>query len=445
MLAASHGAGLDLVVTARLLGALFGVATIVATWRLARLTASGGHPLLHLLAPLMVAFSPSFALWMTAGLETPLFAFTTTALLCATMANRRQSSAVLAVLAVLTRPEGLLLAAIVCAYWVWEDRGVTTPAASVRLGLVVGACACLFIARFVYFGDWLPNTYYVKAGGGLAAWRRGVDYALDYARDNGGLAVVFGPPVFAALIGSHRQWLAAASSAGLWIATIQAGGDGLPLHRFAVAQLPAMAALTTSVFCYLHSGVIEPRPPFRARLMTAAALLLALAPSFLTPASARYSLYVFQKRVELPRWVAVGRWLKTHAGRDESVAAVPIGAVSFFSGLTTIDMLGLTDRHIAHLTMAGMGRGWAGHEKHDGAYVLALRPTYLLLGNIDVTSKPRDPSARPFIPVRNAAIRSRERDILDHPELEALYAPASAQIAPGAFLNYYRLRSTAAP
>jgi len=79
------------------------------------------------------------------------------------------------------------------------------------------------------------------------------------------------------------------------------------------------------------------------------------------------------------------------------------------------------------------------------AYVLALRPTYLLLGNIDVTSKPRDPSARPFIPVRNAAIRSRERDILDHPELEALYAPASAQIAPGAFLNYYRLRSTAAP
>ena len=70
---------------------------------------------------------------------------------------------------------------------------------------------------------------------------------------------------------------------------------------------------------------------------------------------------------------------------------MPIGAVSYYSKLEVRDMLGLTDRHIARRNLSGLGRGWAGHEKHDGQYILRRRPTYLLLGNVDVTEQPRDP------------------------------------------------------
>ena len=80
------------------------------------------------------------------------------------------------------------------------------------------------------------------------------------------------------------------------------------------------------------------------------------------------------------------------------MAVVPIGAVSSYSGLTAIDMMGLTDGHIAHRKMSNMGEDWAGHEKHDGQYILSRKPTYLLLGNIDVSDRPRDPSELPFIP-----------------------------------------------
>ena len=75
--------------------------------------------------------------------------------------------------------------------------------------------------------------------------------------------------------------------------------------------------------------------------------------------------------------------------------------------MTAIDMMGLTDGHIAHREMPNMGKGWAGHEKHDGQYILSRKPTYLLLGNIDVSDRPRDPSEFPFNPYFSRAIANR--------------------------------------
>ncbi len=90
--------------------------------------------------------------------------------------------------------------------------------------------------------------------------------------------------------------------------------------------------------------------------------------------------------------------------------------------------------------MPNMGQGWAGHEKRDGPYILSRRPTYLLLGNIDVTTQPRDPRQQPFIPYLTRAIWEREKDLYETDDLPALYEPRSVQIAPGQFLNFYSLR-----
>ncbi len=132
--------------------------------------------------------------------------------------------------------------------------------------------------------------------------------------------------------------------------------------------------------------------------------------------------------------------MRGHTRPGESLAAVPIGAVAYYSGLTAIDMMGLTDGHIAHREMPNMGEGWAGHEKHDGPYILSRKPTYLLLGNIDVSDRPRDPSKIPFIPYRFRAIWEREKDFYDTDLLPKLYESRSAEIGPGTFLNFYELR-----
>jgi hypothetical protein len=59
--------------------------------------------------------------------------------------------------------------------------------------------------------------------------------------------------------------------------------------------------------------------------------------------------------------------------------------VPFISRLPTLDMLGLSDFHIAH-TVKATGDGLPGHEKTDPAYILAQHPTYIAVGMSKVTS-----------------------------------------------------------
>ena len=133
----------------------------------------------------------------------------------------------------------------------------------------------------------------------------------------------------------------------------------------------------------------------------------------------------------------MGRFLGEHASPGDSIACVPIGAVGYYSGLTLYDMLGLTDRHIARLDVS-LGGQWAGHEKHDGPYIVSRRPTYILLGNIRVLDEPRPPSDSAFF-WNNAAIpeREREKDILESPDLQ-LYEPAVTPLANGKYLHYLK-------
>src|SRR5581483_8262248 len=49
------------------------------------------------------------------------------------------------------------------------------------------------------------------------------------------------------------------------------------------------------------------------------------------------------------------------------------GCLPYFSGLPSLDMLGLNDAYIAHHTPAGFGHGAIGHELGDGRYVLSRR------------------------------------------------------------------------
>jgi hypothetical protein len=62
---------------------------------------------------------------------------------------------------------------------------------------------------------------------------------------------------------------------------------------------------------------------------------------------------------------------------DTLIAANNVGALSYVSGLPTVDMLGLNDRHIARAP--GKKVGVPAHESHDGAYVLDQQPDLIFL------------------------------------------------------------------
>ncbi|MGH9462481.1 MAG: hypothetical protein ACRD1X_14805, partial [Vicinamibacteria bacterium] len=93
--------------------------------------------------------------------------------------------------------------------------------------------------------------------------------------------------------------------------------------------------------------------------------------------------------VQLARaWGNVGSWLRTNVPSGSTIACVPVGAIPYFSGLKTYDMLGLTDRTIARQGKIFV-RGAVGHQKYDTDYILSRWPDYIVYTDSGLTVKPR--------------------------------------------------------
>jgi hypothetical protein len=143
----------------------------------ARVLRPGEHRLWIALPCLLLALTRSVAVWSTSGLETRLFELLVVAgalSLVARLAVARAAPApslvipaALLALATLTRPDGLLVAgscAVVGGIALMRRPGALgriAPAALLYAAVVGGH----FLARYAYYGDWLPNTYYAKVSG----------------------------------------------------------------------------------------------------------------------------------------------------------------------------------------------------------------------------------------------------------------------------------------
>lgn len=445
LLAGVRAAGADIALSARVLGVAFGLLALVACWRLALATGvTGRYRPASLLAPLLLAANGSFACWAASGMETPLYVLLILTGLLSALSLSLPAMALSVVGLVFVRPEGSALILLLVLHQALRRHEIGRKPLLVTALAGAASLILLFGLRYSYYGDWLPNTYYAKTGGGLAALSQGFTYLSDYAADHEGFILLCVPVLAGLLSKSATRRTIALAALGLWVVTVAEGGDGLPMYRFALPAVPLLAVLDAVLLVdllqlLLRSAVVSARTA--GIVMGTATALLALV-HFTPPAcGTHYGLYEDQVKIEIPRWALVGHWLAEHADKDASIAAGPIGAVSYYSGLKTLDMMGLTDRHIARSAAPRIGRGWVGHEKHDAAYILGLRPTYLLLGNIDVTDQPRDPSARPFIEYQSGAVWQRERDMYKTDIVWTAYEPRSVEIAPGQFLNFYQLRA----
>jgi arabinofuranosyltransferase len=158
------------------------------------------------------------------------------------------------------------------------------------------------------------------------------------------------------------------------------GGDGLLRFRFFAEVLPLFYALVfASVAVILASisieGTREPLLRAGAALAVGGGLLAFTLQS--TPGEP-LAFAVQLERQGVRDRVAMGRWLREHAPPDTSIALLAAGAIPYESRLTTIDMLGLNDEHIAHRSIR-VGGGTAGHEKFDAEYVLSKKPDAIIL------------------------------------------------------------------
>lgn len=322
------------------------------------------------LAAVLLALCPSIWVAVASGLETPLVLCLQVGIWIAVeeAAEGRKGRALLlsglCVLLILTRADGFLMPGLAAVFLLLRGRrrealGVAAASAS-AFGLLV-------LWRLSYYGWPLPNTYYAKVSGTPGARVEASLEQLSLVVSTTGLLL----HVFALLLlvlelarrtSRNREPLSSALSFPvlffpLWVGYwIYVGGDVF-YERFLLILFPM------GLYAILHL-VREARPRSLARLAVAVVAVQLIQ----VPTDPRFAW--LPDRYD--RWVLLGRHLGEHHP-GAVLASDSVGKVPYFSGLRTIDMLGLTDAHIAHRP-PNRGRAIPGHSKSDVAYVISRRP-----------------------------------------------------------------------
>ena len=252
ILALCRLAGADIVVTAKLLGLVLSITSILIVARILRCA----HPVALVALPLAACSSP-FVIWSTSGLETALHAALLTSL-CALLMDRpvrgrlcKAGIAIVLSALILVRPEGVLFTFSVGGALVYDAVRKRRGLAEV-LQVLAWPIAVLIVqlgARLWYFGDWLPNTYYAKGTDAnllrlLNPLSGGWSY-VGSALVSGGWMLLALPALLAV---GGRQGRGAIGGAVLIVATqivfvVSVGGDWMSEYRFVAPIVPLLTVL----------------------------------------------------------------------------------------------------------------------------------------------------------------------------------------------------------
>jgi hypothetical protein len=254
----------------------------------------------------------------------------------------------------LVRPETPLVVAALAVDRLHTHR----LAATVRWLLVVAAFVAPFLFfRRLYFGSWLPNTYYAKAGDPLPVL---IAYGWAYTRGclaslvpsfggSGEVIVILGGLTLAALLAFAWRQPALRTEAmvvlAVVVATILEGGDWMVLSRFWVPALPCLAMIAGSALLRVSAW---------HRAGTAAATLLIAAVvgnGLIAGVRARNGGQGLLVNAIGYRHAhrEIARFLNEHGGAGDAVALMDVGMIGWDADrLRVIDITGLTDREIAH-------------------------------------------------------------------------------------------------
>ncbi|MEC7949670.1 MAG: hypothetical protein VX265_19030, partial [Myxococcota bacterium] len=214
LLAGLRGLGVPTWTGAKLMGGVFGVATLPIAFDLARRLRIGRNDDAALIAPLLLALSPQFVIWNASGLENSLFC-----LLLASGVWRLERelsgdvrgvwSALLFVGLAMTRPEGVAYA-VFAGLALLMDGVVhrrARPTVLWSLAFVL-PFAAYFAWRYSYFAWEFPNTYYAKQHQGtpFQPWnwdRKGWKYINGYLMKYG---LVYALPLLTFAMTGLKGW-----------------------------------------------------------------------------------------------------------------------------------------------------------------------------------------------------------------------------------------------
>ena len=373
---------------------LFLLWTTVASFRVARRHFTGGASVPALAAAVLTATTYPLHHWALRGFSMGLVALLMVVAIGVALdviageARVRRLFVVVAI-AGLVRMDALLIGGVVLGFVVFRGGFRARERRDWLIGaaVLVGTQLAYEGVRLLYFGDPLPNPFYLKLTGVPldVRWTRGLDVLAEFATPL--LAPVAIVAIGALTVARSGAVLLAALLAAAWCGySVHAGGDAwehstVGANRFLCLAMPPLSLVVAGVHAGLSSRL--------GRWGDAGSILLIawlfVAGNRLVGEGAvahRRNLLVADPphAVELHRSVveetlALVRFVPS----DARVSVVWAGIPAYFSDFEMVDFLGFSDRHIARLppaeplTRDDADRYQPGHMKWDLEFVLAER------------------------------------------------------------------------
>lgn len=402
--------------SSRVLGTGFGIGVLILSFRIAERAIGKRNPVAGL-APLLLACSSGFACWSSGGLETQLYTFLVTLALDGYLVAAERSStadevgrglrrmAIALALSAMTRPEGLLIAAIFVVHRyasnvIGERRWVPDRRELIAAGWFLGLWAPWFAWRCWYYGWLFPNTAYVKAAGaavpGYDAKMKasGLHYVSRWFTQTGlawasplalaGLVARPGRSARFALVG-----LIAIVSAVYLRYVVGVGGDFMGLHRF-IMPVFVLAALALTLGAD-NVGRLVRAGGRLAGLIAAGMVAVIVLGLFanrqlaLTHRSLKFGNFGNDRGIDTPAFLRVytadraliGKRLRACVRPDDYAIFGGVGALPYYAHLRGIDVFGLVSQRVAHEVPRTNPR--AGHNKWGpDQMMLEHQPTIVL-------------------------------------------------------------------
>ncbi|MFH1374545.1 MAG: hypothetical protein ABII79_12195 [bacterium] len=382
--------GVNYILVSKITGFLFGAATIVLVYFLARLVFADRDRWVSFLPVYLVAASMSHAYWSPAGLETAAFGFLVIFSLYCYL--RRNWWLILGLLLLVwIRPEGALVAGLlVLVETVVEKR---FPRFCLSAGLIAFVLSLPYVVfKIWYYGSLLPNPFYAKTGFSLEQATSGLEYAGRFFRHYWlyGLSLVVPVFFFRRLPKMARSiWLFAV----LYVVyIILVGGDVLKVHRFFLPLFGIFGVLfTLSIWLFLARRVLQTKV-----LILFLSAVVALALTYNIPRNF-VLLFNHNEKVHTRKMSFLASQMKLADSTNFSVAMSTIGIFGYeLMGHDVIDLLGLTDSTIARHPeppIPGMQTTWKEHS-FNSRYVLKRAPDYI---TFSTGAKPSAPAEQALL------------------------------------------------
>lgn len=345
--------GFDVVVFSKAVGVMLSLLNLVILYKLSsKFTDKPWIPVL------LLSLTPSFALWAVGGLETQLFIMFLLLSVNLLFENREIPAAISFVLLSMTRHEGAVIATVTLVYWfIFKKRYYKFAL------LFFSSYAVFTVWRWLYFGYLFPNTFYRKlvpsivyGGAQNAATAVGSGTTDILIRFFG----VFGPLLnFLVYISpfilfgicslflertekdTERKYLVTISI--LIIFALTMFGLWMPGFRLYLPAIPFIYIVSEPILSKISLGQKKRSKKLASTMLLVFIFLLPTTVfPYLYSETTTYSTGLNQAHINL------GKWLNLNVPESSVIALEDIGAIPFYSGLYTVDMVGLADEHIAH-------------------------------------------------------------------------------------------------